>query len=62
VAHTGVPPEELGKLPVLVYHLGKSCGQDEDAKCSICLCDFSDGVKIRELRCMHLFHKDCIDT
>ena len=29
--------------------------------CSICLDDFEDGEQVRELRCNHIFHVQCID-
>ncbi|XP_010540671.1 PREDICTED: E3 ubiquitin-protein ligase At4g11680-like isoform X3 [Tarenaya hassleriana] len=33
----------------------------EDAECCICLCDYEDGVELRELPCGHHFHCACID-
>ncbi|CAI8598274.1 unnamed protein product [Vicia faba] len=29
--------------------------------CSVCLCDFEEGEKVRSLKCKHAFHKDCLD-
>ena len=29
--------------------------------CSICLDDFEDGEQVRELRCHHIFHVQCVD-
>ncbi|CAL5203853.1 unnamed protein product [Lathyrus oleraceus] len=29
--------------------------------CSVCLCDFEEGEKVRRLKCKHAFHKDCLD-
>lgn len=33
-----------------------------EQECSICLSKYELGEKIREMRCKHLFHKDCLDT
>eukprot|EP00479_Gromia_sphaerica_P009679 TRINITY_DN4164_c0_g1_i1.p1 TRINITY_DN4164_c0_g1~~TRINITY_DN4164_c0_g1_i1.p1 ORF type:complete len:117 (+),score=10.52 TRINITY_DN4164_c0_g1_i1:128-478(+) len=35
--------------------------KDDDAKCTICLEDYSEGDELRTLRCSHHFHKTCID-
>ena len=32
-----------------------------DDCCPICLCEWSDGDRLRRLRCMHCFHVQCID-
>ncbi|ORX91876.1 hypothetical protein K493DRAFT_339083 [Basidiobolus meristosporus CBS 931.73] len=34
---------------------------DEDAVCCICLEEYVDGEKLREMRCAHYFHVSCID-
>ncbi|XP_010529547.1 PREDICTED: E3 ubiquitin-protein ligase At4g11680 isoform X2 [Tarenaya hassleriana] len=33
----------------------------EDAECCICLCDYEEGVELRELPCGHHFHCACIE-
>ncbi|KAK7351414.1 hypothetical protein VNO77_10856 [Canavalia gladiata] len=33
----------------------------EDAVCCICLAKYENNDELRELRCSHLFHKDCVD-
>lgn len=30
-------------------------------ECTVCLSDFEEGDKIRNLQCNHTFHKDCLD-
>lgn len=35
--------------------------EEEDNGCSICLCDFENGDRLRRLRCDHCFHADCVD-
>lgn len=34
---------------------------DEDMECSVCLSKIEDDDETRELRCDHLFHKNCLD-
>ncbi|KAI8901755.1 hypothetical protein BC833DRAFT_576558 [Globomyces pollinis-pini] len=34
---------------------------DDDATCTICLCEYEEGDRLRQLGCKHHFHKDCID-
>ncbi|KAJ4715643.1 RING/U-box superfamily protein [Melia azedarach] len=33
----------------------------ESAECAVCLSDFEDGDKVRNLKCKHTFHRDCLD-
>jgi E3 ubiquitin-protein ligase RHA2 len=33
----------------------------EAAECRVCLSEFEEGEKIRDLQCKHTFHKDCLD-
>ncbi|KAI3763928.1 hypothetical protein L2E82_13926 [Cichorium intybus] len=34
---------------------------NEDVECAICLSKIEDDDEIRELRCDHLFHRNCLD-
>lgn len=34
---------------------------DDNEKCTICLCEFENGEDVRRLPCMHLFHINCVD-
>ena len=36
-------------------------GDTEEIECAVCLCKIEEGEEIRELRCEHLFHRDCLD-
>ncbi|XP_039015352.1 RING-H2 finger protein ATL13-like [Hibiscus syriacus] len=35
--------------------------KDEEVTCAVCLCEIEEDDEMRELRCGHLFHKDCLD-
>lgn len=35
---------------------------NEEVECAICLSKIGDDDEIRELRCDHLFHRNCLDT
>lgn len=37
-------------------------GTNALTSCTICLSTFEDGESVRRLRCMHLFHTDCVDN
>ena len=36
-------------------------GSNEVVECAVCLCKIEEGEEIRELRCGHMFHRDCLD-
>ncbi|KAI8901687.1 hypothetical protein BC833DRAFT_576274 [Globomyces pollinis-pini] len=33
----------------------------DEATCTICLCEYEEGDRLRQLGCKHHFHKECID-
>lgn len=35
--------------------------QKEDAKCAICMTEYSDSESVRIMQCKHFFHQECID-
>ena len=35
--------------------------REEEVECPVCLSVIEEGEEIRELRCEHLFHRDCLD-
>ena len=39
----------------------KQTDAEEQPTCAICLCEFSEGDKLKVLRCGHSFHGACID-
>ncbi|KAF9681931.1 hypothetical protein SADUNF_Sadunf05G0054500 [Salix dunnii] len=45
------------KNPAVSYSK-KSMGQQE---CAVCLSQISEGESVRNLKCRHTFHKDCLD-
>lgn len=55
----GLDKTDLDKLKVDTYSNFLECTQDS---CSVCIDKFSRDDTCRELKCHHLFHKDCIDN
>lgn len=55
-------PLELLDMPVTKFEVTER-HDDADVffKCIICQCDFEDQEEIRTTRCLHMFHKGCID-
>lgn len=39
----------------------KSGSEGSVESCAVCLSEIEEGNEIREIRCGHLFHKDCLD-
>ncbi|KAL6627200.1 hypothetical protein ACP70R_030926 [Stipagrostis hirtigluma subsp. patula] len=57
----GLDEEDIAALPKFEYRgTGEECDRWE---CAICLSAMADGEVARQLpRCMHLFHRGCVDT
>lgn len=45
----------------LKTHPFSAATHEEDDTCAVCLESYKDGETLRELPCIHLFHKSCID-
>lgn len=57
----GAKKEEIDGIPTsLVPAAGR--GPTCEARCSICLADYEAGESLRQPKCGHSFHKDCLDT
>lgn len=52
-------PADIRALPSLIFSEGLLSARD--MSCSVCLCEFEPGDRLRRLPCSHHFHKDCID-
>ncbi|XP_059287306.1 RING-H2 finger protein ATL3-like [Lycium ferocissimum] len=58
----GLDPTILETIPVVVFD-SKEFKDGAILECTICLCEFTDGDKMRCLpKCNHGFHVECIDT
>ncbi|KAM0870774.1 hypothetical protein ACQ4PT_039810 [Festuca glaucescens] len=53
-----LPPEFLDLLAVAVYRKGTDAAVD----CVFCLSRIEEGEEVRELRCRHVFHRECLDA
>ena len=54
--------EELKDLPCSKFEVTEEHDEgDVFFKCTVCQMDFEDRARIRTLRCLHMFHKKCID-
>jgi len=49
--------DKLKDIPVKKYE----CKENETDTCAICQDDFTKEDLVRELKCKHIYHKDCID-
>ncbi|KAM3289753.1 RING-H2 finger protein ATL3 [Capsicum chacoense] len=56
----GLDPLILETIPIVAFDANEF--KDDTLECTICLCEFSEGEKMRLLpKCNHGFHVDCID-
>jgi len=58
----GASNHEINALEMHVFNSSTSEIREEDRNCIICMADYEDEDEVRELKCGHYFHKDCIDT
>ena len=57
----GMSAAQLAQLGECVWH--KQPAEDDDDVCAVCLCELSEGERVRRLpKCSHAFHVACIDT
>lgn len=47
------------KNPTICYTKGLK--PDHVVECRVCLSEFEEGDKLRNLKCKHAFHRDCLD-
>ena len=53
---------DLMELPTKKFILTEAQKEtDNQLSCRVCMCDFVEGENLRTTRCLHLFHKQCID-
>lgn len=43
------------------YKCTKTTKSGEKVECVVCLCTIEEGEEIKELKCQHLFHMDCLN-
>lgn len=49
------------KLGVVRYSCSSGGDDQEEVVCAVCLCKIEEDDEMRELRCNHLFHMECLD-
>jgi len=60
VKNKALTTEQINRLPTEQFRRPKN-QNDEENKCHICWDQFEQNQTLRRLRCLHLYHKDCID-
>lgn len=53
--------QQINRLPTEKFRLLPNSNPEEN-KCSVCMDDFKQDEVLRRLRCLHRYHKDCIDN
>lgn len=54
-----LPPDLIKTIPTSTYAAADL--PPEDARCSVCLCDYATGDELATVLCGHHFHKACVD-
>ena len=56
-----VDEEEIEKIPKICYNELEKEIKEKNTSCIICNDEYNDEDIIRKLKCVHIYHKDCID-
>ena len=57
----GLTVAEIEQLGEERYCSASGAADEEADMCAVCLSDFTDGMRVRRLRCSHRFHVSCVD-
>uniref|UniRef100_A0A1I7WIR5 RING-type E3 ubiquitin transferase n=1 Tax=Heterorhabditis bacteriophora TaxID=37862 RepID=A0A1I7WIR5_HETBA len=58
----GASPQDIEKCTEKIQFIKDGeVPENETERCTVCLCDFETGEEVRNLRCTHIFHVNCID-
>ena len=55
----GLTQNEIDRIPNEIFHNNMNY---ELRNCTICLENFKEGDVLKRLGCLHIFHKNCIET
>lgn len=59
---TGMSEREIQRIPLRTFRKQEGIEKNLEEKCAVCLTEFEDKEKVRDLTCKHIFHPSCIDT
>ncbi|KJH45086.1 zinc finger, C3HC4 type [Dictyocaulus viviparus] len=58
----GASPQDIEKCTEKISFIKDlEVPENEQERCTVCLCEFETGEEVRNLRCTHIFHVNCID-
>uniref|UniRef100_A0A0K0DIP6 RING-type E3 ubiquitin transferase n=1 Tax=Angiostrongylus cantonensis TaxID=6313 RepID=A0A0K0DIP6_ANGCA len=58
----GASPQDIEKCTEKINFIKDvEVPENETERCTVCLCEFETGEEVRNLRCAHIFHVNCID-
>ena len=58
----GMSEQEIESIPLKTFTKQQGINQKLAEKCAVCLNEFEDKEKVRDLQCKHMYHPNCIDT